>query len=382
LIILGFTIGPATGWVSPESFIGIAPVFTTFTLLFLLFDGAFNISLSSLVREFSHSFNLTIYNFFVSSIVVTIVMVVSGFSLLISLLTGFMLGGVSSAFVIPILKQMRIPEKMYSLLTLESALTDVFCIVFSLTIMELMSFGEFGIRETLIHLTSLFAVAGLIGVLGGIIWTILVLKVFKEHNYIMVVAFLLLLYVTAEFLNGNGAITTLFFGLMLNNSKQLSSIVKGILSRKAKEKKKALEGELGVSVTTPSEEYFYHQISFLLKTFFFVYIGVLIDMTDTKALIIGGILSIILAGSRLASLLLTKKMDQDNKSLVNSIFARGLAAAVIAQLAVQRGIPHAEFLLKVAFVTIFGTILISSIRVFLLKKELPKDIKIKNKKRK
>ena len=169
---------------------------------------------------------------------------------------------------------------------------------------------------------------------------------------------------------------------MLNNSKQLSSIVKGILSRKAKEKKKALEGELGVSVTTPSEEYFYHQISFLLKTFFFVYIGVLIDMTDTKALIIGGILSIILAGSRLASLLLTKKMDQDNKSLVNSIFARGLAAAVIAQLAVQRGIPHAEFLLKVAFVTIFGTILISSIMVFLLKKGLPKDIKIKNKKRK
>jgi len=162
---------------------------------------------------------------------------------------------------------------------------------------------------------------------------------------------------------------------VLNNSKQLSSIVKGILSRKSKDKKKALEGELGVSVTTPSEEYFYHQISFLLKTFFFVYIGVLIDISDMKALIIGGILSIVLAGSRMASLLLTKKMDQDNKNLVNSVFARGLAAAVIAQLAVQRGIPHAEFLLKVAFITITGTILISSVRVFLLSKELPGEIK-------
>ena len=375
LIILGFTIGPGTGWVSSSSFEVIAPVFTTFTLLFILFDSAFNISLSSLVREFSHSFNLTIYNFLISSVVVTAVMVVSGFSFLSSLLTGFMLGGVSSAFVIPIIKQMRIPEHMYSLLTLESALTDVFCIVFSLTVLELMNLGSFGIQQTFIHLTSLFAVAGLIGVLGGIIWTILVLRVFKEHNYIMVVAFLLLLYVTTEFLNGNGAIATLFFGLVLNNSKQLSSIVKGILSRKSKDKKKALEGELGVSVTTPSEEYFYHQISFLLKTFFFVYIGVLIDISDMKALIIGGILSIVLAGSRMASLLLTKKMDQDNKNLVNSVFARGLAAAVIAQLAVQRGIPHAEFLLKVAFITITGTILISSVRVFLLSKELPGEIK-------
>jgi cell volume regulation protein A len=196
----------------------------------------------------------------------------------------------------------------------------------------------------------------------------------------MVVAFLLLLYVTTEFLNGNGAIATLFFGLMLNNSKQLSSIVKGILSHKAKDKKKALEGDLGVSVTTPSEEYFYHQISFLLKTFFFVYIGLLIDFSDMKALIIGGILSIVLAGSRIASLLLTKKMDKDNKDLVNSIFARGLAAAVIAQLAVQKGIPHAEFLLKVAFITITGTILISSVRVFLLKKDLPKE-EVKKKKK-
>jgi len=209
LIILGFTIGPGTGWVSSSSFEVIAPVFTTFTLLFILFDSAFNISLSSLVREFSHSFNLTIYNFLISSVVVTAVMVVSGFSFLTSLLTGFMLGGVSSAFVIPIIKQMRIPEHMYSLLTLESALTDVFCIVFSLTVLELMNLGSFGIQQTFIHLTSLFAVAGLIGVLGGIIWTILVLRVFKEHNYIMVVAFLLLLYVTTEFLNGNGAIATL-----------------------------------------------------------------------------------------------------------------------------------------------------------------------------
>ncbi|MBU0457704.1 MAG: cation:proton antiporter [Nanoarchaeota archaeon] len=371
LIVLGFTLGPAgLNYVMPEDLIQIAPVFTTFTLLFLLFDGAFNIHLSSLIREFSKSLYLTLFNFFISTIVVTAVMKVSGFSFLISLLTGFMLGGVSSSFVIPILKQINVGEKIYSLLTLESALTDVFCIVFSLTVIEIFKLGGFGFRETLTQIASLFAVAGLIGLIGGIVWIILILRVFKEHNYVMAIAYLILIYVVTEFLNGNGAIAALFFGLILKNSKQLSSIIKGILTNKAKEKKKALKGELGVSVTTPSEEYFYHQISFLLKTFFFVYIGVLIDLSDWKALVIGGVISLLLMGSRMASLLLTKAMNPINKDLINSIFARGLAAAAIAQLAVQAGIPYADFIGKVTYVVITGTIILSSIKIFIVEHKM------------
>jgi potassium/hydrogen antiporter len=282
LIIFGFIIGPnVLQQINPSQLVGIAPAFTTFTLLFLLFDGAFNINLSSLVREFSHSFMLTLFNFVISTVIIMMVMLASGYSFLISLLAGFMLGGISSSFVIPVLKKIKIPERDYALLTLESALTDVFCIVFSLTIMELIGLGSFGIKATVTQIASLFAVAGFIGLLGGVIWIILILKVFNEHNYIVAVAYLILIY------GGKGAIATLFFGLMLKNSKQLSSILKGILSKKAKEKKKALKGELGVSVTTPSEENFYHQISFFLKTFFFVYIGILIDISDSKALIIG-----------------------------------------------------------------------------------------------
>ena len=368
LIILGFVLGPhALGWVDLSQISALIPIFTTFTLLFLLFDGAFNINLSSLVKEFSHSLILTGFNFLISTIIVMIIMMVSGFPFLVSLFTGFLLGGVSSSFVIPILKEMNGGTKLYSLLTLESALTDVFCIVFSLTVIEIINIGNFAVKSLATQLVSLFAIAGLVGVIAGVIWIILILKVFKKHSYIMVVAFLILVYVITEFLQGNGAIATLFFGLMLNNSKQLSSIFRGIASEKQNVGKKALSGELGVSVTTPSEQEFYHQISFLLKTFFFVYIGLLIDFSDTKALIIGGILSVALMGSRLGSRVLTKEMDSPNRSLVDSMFARGLAAAVIAQLAVSAGIPHADFIVKVAFVTITGTILLSSIRIFILK---------------
>ncbi len=374
LIILGFVLGPhVMNYIGPESLAGIAPVFTTFTLVFLLFDGAFNINLASLIKEFSHSFTLTIFNFVLSSLVITGIMWASGFSVLISLLTGFLLGGVSSSFVIPVLKQMNIKQSLYSLLALESALTDVFCIVFSLTVMEIIRLGEFGIKTVLTQISSLFAVAGFIGVIAGIIWIFLILHVFKEHNYMIAIAYLLLVYVITEFLNGNGAIAALFFGLILNNSKQLSSIIKGITTTKAKDKKKALQGELGVSVTTPSEEYFYHQISFFLKTFFFVYIGILIDLSDWKALMVGAILSFAIMISRTGSRFLTRKMKPEDRTLIDSIFARGLAAAAVAQLALQAGIPDAAFLVKVAYVTITGTIILSSIRVFIAERNIPND---------
>ena len=373
LIILGFVIGPyCLKYVSSESVSVVAPVLTIFTLFFLLFDGGFNINLSSLIKEFFHSFVLTLFNFIISTIIVAGVMYYSGFSILISLLTGFLLGGVSSSFAIPILQQLKISKKVYSLLSLESALTDIFCIVFSLSVIEIINLGSFGVRSMITQLISLFAVAALVGLIGGILWIILILRVFKEHNYMMVLAVLILIYVTAEFLHGNGAIAALFFGIILNNSKQLSSIIKGILSSKAKEKKKALKGDLGISVTTPSEEYFYHQVTFLLKAFFFVYVGLLIDLSDWRALAIGGILSILLMISRMASLLLTRKrMDPLNRSLVDSIFARGLAAAVIAQLAVQMAVPYADFIAKVAYVVITGTIVLSSARVFWVKRKIP-----------
>ncbi len=377
LIILGFVLGPeGLGYIVPEMLADIAPVFTTFALVFLLFDGAFNIKLSSLIKEFSSSFVLTIYNYAISATVITLLIWLSGLFIggipfLTCLLGGLLLGGVSSAFVIPVLQRMNISKNLYSLLALESALTDVFCIVFSLTVIELINLGSFGVQSTLAQLASLFAVAGLIGLVAGVIWIVLVLKVFKEHDYMMVVAYLLLVYVLAELLNGNGAIAALFFGIMLKNSKQLSSILRGILSKNAKDKKQAIKGGLGVSVTTPSEEYFYHQISFFLKVFFFVYIGILLDLSDWKALAVGLTISVVLMFARTASSLLTKKMQEVSRSLVNSIFARGLAAAAIAVVAVQAGVPQAGFIAKITYVVITGTIVLSSIRVFWVRMKSP-----------
>ena len=180
LIILGFLIGPnGFGYTSPEDLASVAPVCTTFTLLILIFDGAFNINLSSLIREFSSSLILTIYNFVISTIVVGGIFYyihqyhLDGTTMMAAMIIGFSLAGVSSSFVIPILSQIRVGGKLFSRLALESALTDVFCIVATLSVIEVYITGIFGVQKTLTYLIELFAIAGFIGVLGGIIWIVI-----------------------------------------------------------------------------------------------------------------------------------------------------------------------------------------------------------------
>ena len=378
LIVFGFLLGPnGFGFISPKDLVDIAPVCTTFTLLILIFDGAFNINLASLIREFSSSLLLTIYNFVISTVVVGGVFYyihhfhLDGTSLIASMLIGFSLAGVSSSFVIPILSQIKVGGKLFSRLALESALTDVFCIVATLSVIEVYTTGIFGVQKTLTYLIELFAIAGFIGVLGGIIW--IVIKVFEEQNYIITIAYLILVYLAAEYFGGNGPIAALFLGLILNNSKQLSSIKEGILSRSVSEKQKAIQGDLGVQVTSPNEKRYYNLTSFFLKSMFFIYIGILFEISDKTALIVGIIISALIMVTRMGSFILTKGMVKSERKLVNAVFARGLAAAVLIQAVVQADIPGADYLSRVVYVVIIGTIILSSIKVFILRGNLSQN---------
>ena len=375
LIIFGFLIGPnGFGFTSPQELANIAPVCTTFTLLILIFDGAFNINLASLIREFSSSLLLTVYNFIISTVFVggffyyIQTVHLEGTTFIASMLIGFSLAGVSSSFVIPILSQIRVGGKLFSRLALESALTDVFCIVATLSVIEVYTTGIFGVQKTLTYLIELFAIAGFIGVLGGVIW--IVIKVFEEQNYIITIAYLILVYLAAEYFGGNGPIAALFLGLILNNSKQLSSIKEGILSRSVSKKQKAIQGDLGVEVTSANEKRYYNLTSFFLKSMFFIYVGILFEITDKAALAVGAILSVLIMVTRMGSLFLTKGMTKQQRRLVNAVFARGLAAAVLIQAVVQANIPNADYLSRVVYVVIIGTIVLSSFKVFILRKNL------------
>ncbi|MEM4257299.1 MAG: hypothetical protein QXD98_02985, partial [Candidatus Diapherotrites archaeon] len=115
------------------------------------------------------------------------------------------------------------------------------------------------------------------------------------------------------------------------------------------------------------EEFFYNQLSFILKTFFFVYVGSLINFSEVRFLLIGIALSCILFLARKTGFLIMPRdiLDFDSK-IIRAVFARGLAAAAIAQILILDNIPFASDIASIVYVVILGTIILSSFEIFFI----------------
>ncbi len=371
LILLGFIVGPSVlDYIQPSQLSQVAPLFTTFALFFLVYDGAFNISLCSLAKGLKKGMEVTMYNFIVSVAIVSIIIFFFTRDPLVSLLAGFAMGGISSAFVIPILNELGLHNETYSILTLESTLTDVFTIVFSLAVMDVIMLQTFDVSNTLSKLLLLFGIAILVGILAAIVWIIAVKKVFKENkSYMITIAYLILVYVTTEFLHGSGVVAALFFGFVLRNSRQLASVASNLMQGhmpEIQEEACAIE-ESGVAVISSTERFFYSQISFFLKTFFFVYIGLLFDISLIQPIAIGFAIAFALMVARISSKLLTGNLGRFDRNLIASTSARGLAAAAVVQQIVINNIEHAALIVNVTYSVIIFTIVLSSVNIFLSK---------------
>ncbi len=362
LLLIGFLIGPSVlNLLSIQSLSKIAPLFTTFTLLFLMFDGGLDIDLKSFADGLGSGLIIGLWNFFLSSILITGIMYYIDRDLISALLLGFTLGGITSAYVIPILKQLDVNKKVFTVMTIESSVTDVLSIVFAITIMQIKIAHQFKAGMIFSNIASLFAIAGFTGIIFGILWFYIEGTIVKEdENYIMMIAYVVIVYIITEYLGGNGAISALFLGLVLANSRTIKSFGRLIKRKRDKDKKQK-------PIVSKREKLFYKEISFFLKTFFFVYIGLLLNLKNTEAIVIGLTISISLMLIRPISSLFTKKFEYLDRKLINSLFARGIAPAVIILIAKENGAIKDQLSIDVVYFVITASIILSSFKVFLYK---------------
>ncbi len=386
LIAVGFILGPSVAnYIDPGKLGQIAPLFTTFTLLFLMFDGALAIDIRSLAESIGSGISIGFSNFFASALVIggIFYFLLPGNDIVLALMMGFSLGGISSAFVIPMLKQINPNKKVYSILTLESALTDVLSIVFALTMMELKILNAIDPKSVFSQIASLFFVAAVMGIIAGFIWIFLEDKfIQKDQNYMMTIAYVVLLYFLTEYLGGNGAIAAMCFGIVITNSRILMDVAERLGGRRrravtnGKEKNSNTDSETNrakstrkIQVVSQRERFFYQEISFFLKTFFFVYIGLLLNV-KLKAILIGtGIAAAVLILRNLTSIL-TKKFEPFDRVLINSLFARGIAPVAILLMARSKSLVIPAFVTDSVYFAITATIVFSSLRVFIYKQQL------------
>jgi len=370
LMFLGIGLGFVFDIKSNPAFTTIAPIFTTFALLFILFEGAINIDIKKLVKGLEGGTKLSLFSFLLSLIIVPLVMMIIGWSFMEGLLLGAIVGGASSAVIIPMTKKLDIKPNTALMLTFESAISDVLCIVGAVTFLDIIILQYFSIGTIIQQIVYSFLLAIGIGIIAVFVW----LKILKHlekisRSYITTIATLILVYTFVQFLDSNGAIAALAFGIVTGNSKKIFSV----LSRDNSE----------YSMTT-SAKFFFSEISFVVKTLFFVYLGLLLDLSNLKLLLIGFLLTVLLFIVRPVAVSLRTKNDihlkDKDKIFMEILTPKGLAAAVLAQLplqAVEKGaiIPHAGEFSTVVLSIIMFSILISTVGVFATEKGKFRGIK-------
>lgn len=353
LILFGVLIGPVYKMVQIEAIESVAPAFITFALIFILFEGALHLKFREIFKGMYGGSMLAIVNFSISALVIAGIAYLFGFSMVQSALLGTILGGTSSAVVIPIVKRLNIAKPTITTLSLESAISDVLCIVGTLAVLEVHSLGVLDLPNFLNGLFDSFVVALFIGGAAGYVW-LKILKFVSQHtkSYMITIAALLIVYSFTQYIGSSGAMACLAFGLVLGNSRKILEATG--------------DDEATSSTIKSSEMFFYEEISFLVKTFFFVYLGMLLEFSTPTPYIIAGIIVVCLYFIRpVSTISLGSKLSVDDRAIVDSLIPKGLAAAVLVQIATRNGGIETALLSEVVMATIILTILASTALVFL-----------------
>ena len=356
LLLLGVLMGPIFQFFAQDELLAITPYFSALALIIILFDGGLNMKISEAVKNSPRALIMALMGWTLNVLITAaLCKVFLGWRLLNGLLLGSIVGGGSSLIVIALTRKLGVNEEVQTLLSLESILTDVLCTVGAFAAINIILSGEISLEVALSSVGIAFSVGILVGLGFGVIWLFALEKLKGKPNaYMLTLAVLFLTYVVATLLGGSGAISALFLGLIIGNNGSIAKLFKFRAT---------------VSVDEHVRD-FHCQISFLIRSFFFVFTGLLFTFSSFSSVLFGLLLTFAFLGIRFIIIKITtlKSNLHPVETLMTIMFPRGLAAAVLASLPLTMGIPGSELFPEISFIVILSSILVTTIGVVFLKK--------------
>jgi len=360
LIFIGICVGPVLGLASPALFGEVGPVFTTITLIIILFESGLALRLSMLRAALGGAMILAPLSFFSTMAVVAGFAVwLTDLEVLPAFILGAIVGSTSEAVVIPLVRQLKIKEETSTLLSVESSVNDVLSIIITVALVQAYVVGKFEIASVSGDLIASFLVALVFGIIGALIWSILLNRVHAIKNAIFTTpAFVFVIYGIVETLGFSGAIAALAFGITIGNIETIRIPIF---------KSWTVKEPVGLNTT---EKVFFSEVAFLLKTFFFIYLGISLELISGWLIIVGLILTAVAFVLRIPAVKLSVRQAMGAKdfSVMAVMVPKGLAAVVLASIPLQQGVAGGEIIKNVTYGVVLFSIVVTSVLVLLLEK--------------
>ena len=354
LLGLGYVAGPVLNLVDPAWVAQASPIIASLSLVVILFNGGLGLDFSEARATAPRAIALALLGIGASTAAATaFVYYVLDWELMNSLLLGAIVSGTSPAIVMPLIARAKVGRDISCLLNIESAINGALVVVIALVILEVMTVGAAGsIGPVIAKAIGVRFLIGLgIGGAAGFAWLWVLTFIEGElYDDILTLAVLFLLYLGVESLQGSGAIFAIVFGLILGN---------GIDFARFMRTKRTVE--IHNTMMT-----FHNQICFIVKTFFFAYLGLMITFDDPNVVVPSIILSVVLLAVRcivIPAISIRKRSLLAHTGILATMLPRGLSTAVVSEIIVASGIPNARLYPEIAIVVIVTTAIISAVGI-------------------
>lgn len=381
LMTVGIIIRHNIEALDSEIFMEFAPYVGAVALVIILFDGGINLKFQKVLQQLISATTFTLAVFVLTSLLIMLTMTFAfGWDPLIALLLGTILGGTSSAIVIPLMLKTDVIDYVRIILTLDSTLTDTLCIISAIAIVGVITSGSANIQAVVNNLFEAFSIATFVSLIFSLLWMKTIGRFQRmRFTYLLTLALVFIQYTTVEYIGGNGAIAAFAFGLLVGNSKNIA---------------KFLEIEVDFDIEEKIRS-FHEEVSFLIRTFFFVYMGLIFDLTIVNnqtlqmasyiliAAIVGRTIPTIflinskgkLRGCEITIENMIRGEISRCSVLIATMMPRGLAAAVLASSPkILEVIPHEDSKVFVGLVilTLLSTNIVSTVGFFFYEIKRPK----------
>jgi len=360
LLLVGVLLGPVLHLLEPSKFGQAGRVFSNIVLVFILFESGLEVRFEQLRSALRGTLALTTLNFIVTTLLVAgLARLFTPLDILSSFIVGAILGGTSSAVVTTLARQAAVQEQTSTTLVMESALSDVYTLAIPIALISFYTGSALTARTLFDQILASPVVAVVAGVGGGYLWSVLLNRIPTLHKTsFSTPAFVFLLYGVVELLEFSGPIAVLFFSITLGNVALLrpKPLPRYLAPRQVE--------------LTAAEKSFFAEIVFLLRTFFFVYVGASIVFDNAYLLLLGVGFTVVLFLVRIPVVLLAadKGTPVLDKAVMSILIPKGLGAAVLATLPLQRGMPTGAAIQTIVFAVIMATTVLCTILFFLLEK--------------
>ncbi len=360
LIGIGILLGPATGVVHSDDLGKVGEVLGEVALVVILFEGGTTLDLGVLGRSLTTTLRLALGTFVATvAVVATAGNLAFDLPLLPSLILGGTLAGIAPPIVIPLARSLKVTDKTNTVVVLESALAEVLAIVMVFSLLTAALAGAVSAPRLVGSTLSAVLFAALLGVLGGVGWLRALELVRRLPNSMFVTfAFVFVVYGLTEMLGFSGGIAALAFGITLTNHERFG------LDRLAHLKLDKL------ATLTPPERAFFGEVVFLVKTFFFVFLGLSIGFGDVRIFAVAAVVTVAvyLARMLVTRYALAADTPRRDASVLAMMIPKGLAAAVLAGLPIERGLPYGEILRDISYAVVLMSIIMTAVMVWAMER--------------